>query len=296
MDARAVRTDDGVTLTWRAPDDRRVAGYVVSRAATTRTWGIDWKQITPKPIAGTSFADRSHPERGEAYVYLIRSIDEKGAESFEPAIARTQPPVPLGLVATHNAAGRIEVAWNRSPAADVVGYNLYRAPVTGGGLYGFRPIKGVGEFTKINDAPVRDTRFIDPEKPAKGEMGWAFEPRAYRVRAVNWLGVESGPSPWVVTVPAAVTGIRARRRDDGAVVVSWKKDPNPNVVGYVVYRMDNWRNDLVTRVNAVPTTATVLVDRAGRPTGERQRYWVVAVDRFGQEGPSGTGPWSFNRP
>ena len=33
----------------------------------------------------------------------------------------------------------------------------------------------------------------------------------------------------------------------------------------------------------------------GRPTGERQRYWVVAVDRFGQEGPSGTGAWSFNR-
>jgi hypothetical protein len=77
--------------------------------------------------------------------------------------------------------------------------------------------------------------------------------------------------------------------------VRWERDPRPEVAGYVVYRMDNWRNELAVRLTEAPINGTEFVDPHGRPTGERQRYWVVAVDLFGQEGPSGTGAWSFNR-
>jgi len=282
-------------LAWEPARDERVVGYVVYRAAAERTWGAAFEKVTRTPLTGTTFTDPAELADGHVVTYLVRSVDAKGKESFEAAIARTQPPVPVHVVATHREDGLVRVTWEKAKVTDVVGYHVYRAPVTVGGLYGNRPLKDLGTFTRITTKPVRGTTFLDRKKPERGEKGWAFVPRAYCVRAVNGLGVESGPSPWVVTLPAAVQRIRVRRRTDGAVVVRWDKDSNPDVVGYVVYRQDNWRNDLVTRLNAVPVTGTLLVDPDGRPTGERQRYWVVAVDAHGQEGPSGTGAWSFNR-
>ncbi len=294
--AGATAARDGVLVEWRAPSIGRVGGYLVSRADAEATWGVRFEPLNDgKPVTETRFLDRSPLAAGKVATYLIRSVSADGRTSVDPAVAVTRPPIPLGLVAIHGADRRARLTWEGSQAADVVGHNVYRAAVTAGPFDGGKPVDGLGDFEKLTAEPVRATEFTDPEPAGVGTGGWVLAPRAYLVKAVSSLGIESGPSAWVLTVPDCPKRIEARRRSDGSAVVRWERNPRPEVVGYHVYRMDNWRLESPVRLTEAPIAGTEFVDPDGRPTGERQRYWVTAVDGFGQEGPSGTGAWSFHR-
>lgn len=293
--ATAVATPQGVLLRWTPAGDQRVTGYRIERMAGDLSWGSRSESLTERPVKEASFLDKAPLPDGQAALYLVRSANATGDLSPEPSMARTAPPVTVGVVATWNAERKARLTWDKNAAPDTAGYNVYRAPVTAGEFDGDSPVRELGRFEKVNLKPVKDASFVDPEPATAGHSGWVFAPRAYAVRAVNTRGVEGGLSAWAFTLPDCPKRIETRRRADGSVVVRWEKDPNPEVVGYVVYRMDNYRNERVTRINESPVSGTMLLDPDGRPTGERQRYWVVAVDRFGQEGPSGTGAWSFNR-
>lgn len=307
--AIATATAEGIRVTWQPAVDKRVTGYRVSRADAGLPLGAKFTPLTEKSVTKPEFVDTTRLPAGQPAIYAIESVTAAGERSAGRSMARTVPPVVIGVVAMWSADKKARVTWDKSAAGDVVGYNVYRSAVRPGPLYSDNPFAGgFSEFVKVNADPVKDCQFLDSaaaeDKLPDGQplpAGWALAPRAYRVCAVNSLGLESGPGPWSVTLPRTVQRIEAQRRDDGSVVVRWTKDPSPDVVGYAIYRQDNWANRWATRVNAAPVTEATFIDPAdgvpygAQPMGERQRYWVVAVDRFGQEGPSGTGAWSFNR-
>src|SRR5207249_1212280 len=132
-----------------------------------------------------------------------------------------------------------------------------------------------GPFTRLTKEPLKDMAFtdtqLDLEKAAVVEGQPTYQHRfaasqldangkpyrfgvyAYRIRAVNVLGVESGPSPYFLTVPSAPQWLFAR--EEGAKChLKWSANAEKGLKGYRVYRMEgpriNGPGQKVTRLTA----------------------------------------------
>jgi len=166
------------------------------------------------------------------------------------------------------------------------------------------------DFVKLTDKPATTNSFTDssvdlskagptglpqaaPDKSiAQDGKPYKFAVYAYRVTAVNKLGVESGPSPYYLTVPGPVSDLKSRERK-GETDLRWSVNKEKDVVGYRVYRMEGRFNDAaVTLLTAEPLKATTFTDKiANSPNDDAKRYYVVAVDGLGQEGIVGSPTW-----
>jgi hypothetical protein len=175
-------------------------------------------------------------------------------------------------------------------------------------------IRRIGAFTRLTSQLQKEATFvdgaIDMNKPlmVEGEpldersisredfdpsgRAYPFAVYAYRVRAVNHLGVVGGASPAVLTIPSSPQHVFAK--EDGTTChVKWAANREKNIKGYRVYRMDGrFNNEPITRQTADPISATMFSDpAAGKQT---RRYYVVAVDALGQEGFPSSPVW-FDR-
>ena len=175
-------------------------------------------------------------------------------------------------------------------------------------------IREIGPFKRISGPPVRQPRFVDKSvdlaagQPAakltdpllsrdlekhrnpKGKP-YAWATYAYRIRAVNRLGVVGGDSPWFLTVPGPVTGVFARERGS-QIDLKWRPHPARGIVGYNIYRKQHrWNSSPIDRLNARPIAARAFTDaKAGQKT---HRYFIAAVDALGQEGLISSPVWSY---
>jgi len=87
------------------------------------------------------------------------------------------------------------------------------------------------------------------------------------------------------TPPATPTGLTAAAADPGAVVLSWSPNGEPDLAGYLVFRLNADGNPV--QLNAVPMTGTTYAD-AGLEPGRTYRYVIVAVDDSGNASPRAT--------
>ena len=189
-------------------------------------------------------------------------------------------------------------------------------------------IKAIGKFERITKEPLKpwwvgkttagttywslDDKGIDLTKPTTvtGEPTWTapfakeqidpagkpyrFGVYAYRVIALNKLGVESGPSAWALTIPSAVENVFAK--EEGTKChLKWRAlSFGPK---YRVYRMDgprvNGPGQKVVRVTEKPIDVATFTDETkGTDT---KRYWIVAVDKLGQEGIPSAPAWGWRQ-
>ncbi|GBD37434.1 hypothetical protein HRbin36_02565 [bacterium HR36] len=241
------------------------------------------------------------------------------AEQLESNKARTQPRIVEDVVVSVLGPQEVELTWSPPPGAeDVIGYHVERAvvevlsddqlvrlkksvsplPTTSVGA-----VRRIGAFQRLTEKPIAATRFVDRVdlgKPANiaGQPVWErrfykeeLDPDgkpypwavyAYRVRAVNALGVASGPSPYFLTIPSAPQWVFSRERN-GQCDLKWAQNPEKALRGYRVYRIDSrFGAPPVSRLTAEPIAETSFTDpAAGKPT---RRYHIVAVDVLGQEG------------
>jgi hypothetical protein len=245
--------------------------------------------------------------------------------------ARARPPLVDGLVASVLTGQQVQLTWQPSTGADVVGYQVERAAVevlTEDQLLRLRTdtrplpepsvggIRAIGPFQRLTKAAIPETmfddttidltrlavidtqpifwqRFADEEVTGDGKK-YRFAVYAYRVRAVNRQGLESGPSPYVLTIPSAVQYLFSKEAGVDCQL-KWQKNPEAGIKGYRVYRMESPRingpGQKVTRVTAEPIAKTTFIDRGiGK---EQRRYWVVAVDALGQEGQPSAPTWHY---
>jgi hypothetical protein len=128
-------------------------------------------------------------------------------------------------------------------------------------------------------------------KEAFDEAGkpYAFGVYAYRVRAVNALGVAGGPSETALTIPSAPRNVLCREEGPTAHV-KWAGNPEKGLQGYRVYRMDGrFDKEPVSRLTPDPIRDATISDReAGKKS---RRYYVIAVDALGQEGFPSSPAW-----
>jgi hypothetical protein len=299
-----VTTDIGgkATLTWKASKDANA--YAIYRTSKELPWEANFEYVTT--TNETKYVDRGLDDE-KVYVYTVRSFTPPVGEGLPSQRARTQPRVLPQPVVSVLAKNKIEVNWQPHPAADVVGYNLYRGVVTVRTVAEGTPgawkdndpkydesqivqVRDITDLKKLNDKPLTATSFTDAvDLTAKGpESGdYRYAVYAYVVRAVNKLGTESGPSPYALTIPAEPADVLCREHGEVAEL-KWDAAAEKGTVGYHVYKLSGtWK---IVRITEKPITKTTLRHTVGK---NDTRFWVVTVDALGQEGQPSSPTW-FN--
>ncbi len=260
------------------------------RAEGEQPWKLAWAEIEPK-FTGT-FRDEK-VERGRVYWYRLKVGERLSAP------LRAQPAVPACPLVVLRNEKETEVSWAVNSEKDVIGYNVYRArvrvlSVSGGQV---SRLGGAEAFMKLNAEPISEPRFTDKtvDLAAPEPSGAIHALWAYHVRAVNRLGVESGPSAFALTIPEQMDApeVAAAEPETGKVTLKWAKHPSPSVVGYNVYRIAA-TYEKPKRLNAEPVKETGFADES-LPGDAMRRYCVLAVDAFGQEGIGSAEVWAFRR-
>ncbi|MDD4889073.1 MAG: HEAT repeat domain-containing protein [Phycisphaerae bacterium] len=217
--------------------------------------------------------------------------------------SHSSPGIPSDVVASVRRDGSVDVSWTND--SDFGIFDVYAATVEVGTKMHHREVfKKVGEFVKLNKEPVKAKSFADTRKLAEANGLFSHEIRAYYVKelTVSTRSIpegkvyESGPSATVLTLTSSTPRVSAVEQPDGTTLVKWDANPEKDIRGYAVYRMDEFRTTLAVRLNPVPVVGTQYVDRCESPRAERRRYYVVAVDALNQEGIPSTGAWAFGRP
>ncbi len=293
-----------VALAWPPSKSKKVASYNVYRAKAATSWNAQFEKIANTKDA--AYNDDT-VAAGEIHFYRVTLINQAGRESRPSRLARTQPRIPAAPIVSVMATDRVEIDWAKHTATDVIGYNLYRGTVHVDTVRRGQPkawsdndpeynapvvvaINDITDLRKLNDDPLTATRFVDSKidltkRPASSK-NYKYAVHAYIVRAVNSLGVESGPSPYGLTIPAAPEQVMLRERGQSAEL-RWQPSPEKGVVGYRIYKLGKSHWEIV-RLTDKPISDTTFSHEAG---GGTTRYWVVPIDRFGQEGEPSSPVW-----
>jgi hypothetical protein len=291
-----------VSLKWTASSSPDVKEYGIYRAEPSLPWLAGFKRIGA--TAGTRFEDKQI-SAGRAYFYTVKAIATDGAESDASLRARAEPRVLLQPIVSVLATNRVEINWAAHPAKDVAGYNLYRGTVSVKTVKKGEPaawkdndpeysepalvkVTDITKITKLNAAPMQSTTFsdnVDLTRRGVEAADYKYAVYAYIVRAVNKLGVESGPSPYALTIPSEPGNFLCR--EDGQMAqLKWDANAEKGIAGYRIYKLKGtWE---ILPITPEPLRETRFAHKAGR---NATRYWVVAVDALGQEGQPSSPAW-----
>jgi uncharacterized protein len=221
--------------------------------------------------------------------YAIRYVNAAGQRAafsnfllIEPAARIAQPPtlVSTGKEISENA---ITISW-QPPAANIdgstpvnlLGYNVYRAGESQTEI----------SQTPLNSTLVSGTEYVD--------TSFSFgEDYRYVVRSVS-LGTEGAQveslnsnslsvSPRDIFAPSAPQKLSIVAAP-GRVSIFFPANPEPDIVGYYVYRSTDpdLAKDSWTKLNQALLTRTTFQDENVEP-GRRYYYYLIAVDRAGNK-------------
>jgi hypothetical protein len=330
-DVTVTTTASAATVRWQPSPSPGVTAYVIQRGTGEHPWQVDYQVIGRSNRDTTHFEDRDL-KSGTIYHYFVQALSSEklSADSLK---VRTQPRVVEDMVVSVLSAKEVALTWMPPLEKDVIGYHIERAAVEVFSedqvvrLKKDTPplaepsvgaVKAIGPFRRLTTAPVKEIRFTDTDvdltKPPTVEKDPVYSHRfradqldaagkpyrlgvfAYRIRAVNALGVESGPSPYFLTLPSAPQWLFSREEGEQCHL-KWQPNLEQRLHGYRVYRMEgpkiNGPGQPVTRLTAETIEATRYTDsKAGKET---RRYWVVTVDALGQEGLPSAPTWHYRQ-
>lgn len=269
----------------------------------------------------------------EQQIWTYRYAEAK--ESARPAVTKVpaQPRIVEDAVVSVISAKEVRLTWKPPAGKNSVVYHVERAPAE---VYSedqilrlkkdtaplaepsVGAVKAIGPFVRLTKAPLKEAAFTDDaldltkleplseraetvrkfqadQLDAAGKP-YRFAVFAYRIRAVNSLGVESGPSPYFLTIPGSPQHIFSKE-DGDKCQIKWAANAEQHLRGYRVYRMEgpkvNGPGQPVTRLTAEPIAENRLTDEAA--SRDTKRYWVVAVDALGQEGFPSAPTWHYRQ-
>ena len=241
--------------------------------------------------------------RDRPVMYRVRIENALGRDAGSSrdavAVAGEAPGPVTGLAVTTGASG-MQLTWQAAPPGSgaVRVEAITEAPGTQAPpAFGQAPVRAAPVARLLQVPPSRKDPggAVDPA-PAVGSR---ISYRVYRQREVNVAGATlqiRGETATVTVVrsadlfpPAAPQGLLAvsfqAGDGSGAVSLSWDPNPEPDVVGYQVYRAIG--SGEMTRVTPAPVSGVTYQDSAagGVTPGMHARYAVTAVDRNGNESP-----------
>ncbi len=317
-DVSVTSLESSAIVSWKPSVAKGVRGYAVYRGTGASPWRVDYKKVAT--VRDSPFRDDGLPP-GLIHYYFVTAFQE-GKDGAASAKVRTQPRTVEGLVVSMISPTEARLTWPAPAANDIAGYHIERAvvevlsedqilrlkmdtppldePSVGA-------VRAIGPFQRLTKTPIKENRFadttIDLRKPAVDAAEpnqvsrfrpdqldadgkpYRFAVYAYRVIAVNRLGVESGAGPYALTIPSSPQWLFSKEEGE-TCHLKWAANPEEKLRGYRIYRMESPRingpGQKVTRVTADPVAEPRYSDAAaGKVT---RRYWIVAVDALGQEG------------
>jgi hypothetical protein len=309
-------TANAATLVWEPSASSGVTNYVIYRGTGEQPWMVSYERVASVDAGQRQYRDAGL-QRGVVYYYAVRAAADERLS--EPSVkVRTQPPIVEDAVVSVLSQSQVQLSWAPPKAGDIAGYYVERADVevwTEDQLKRLKSrieppaepavgaIRRIGPFERVSTDLLKGTFFgdsVDLAKPRpvqgptllerdlsdehldRNGKSYRFAVFAYRIRAVNALGVESGPSPCFLTIPSAPRWVFAQ--EDGTTCrLKWTANPQRNLKGYRIYRLDGrWDKDPISRLTEEPIDELTFSD----PTAgaDSRRYHVVAVDALGQEG------------
>ena len=180
----ATATHDQVALTWDAPNDDSITGYVILRRNRDTDAEGEFTELVPDTgSAATSYTDESVAAE-TPYTYRIKAINEHGVSERSrwlhidtPAVPVPAEPTGLSATATHD---QVELTWDAPGDDSITGYVILRRN---------RDTDAEGEFTElVSDTGSADTTYTDDTVSSE-------TPYTYRIKAINEHGV-SERSRW----------------------------------------------------------------------------------------------------
>lgn len=170
---RGVRTEGregAITISWD-PTPSPVEGLTYDLFRRGPGEG-EFTRLNRDPLTGERYTD-TEVSREKEYCYRVRPVFRVGvvvtegdlsSEACAVTVDRTPPPAPSGLLLVYGRKG-YRLSWLPVEVDDLAGYNVYRSV-------------GGGPFLKMNDTPLRGTRYKDDEV----EPGRTY---SYRVTTVD---------------------------------------------------------------------------------------------------------------
>ena len=263
-------TGGTVALSWNANVEPDVIGYTVLRSQSDVG---PYTAVNAVPVVGTTYTDGGLTN-GVTYYYRVTALD--GTNTSAPSntasatpVDRVPPAAPTGVAAADRPSdqgGVVVVSWAANTDADLAGYHVYRAAMSG------------GVFTRVNPALITAASYTD----AGLVNGTTYY---YVVRAQDTSGNESAdsvevsvaPVDNIAPLPPTALAVSDHPADQGgALDLAWTASASTNVAGYHVYRSLTSGTGYV-RLTTAPLAGSTFTD-TGLTDGIAYFYVVRAVD------------------
>lgn len=271
-------------MKWRE-EEARYYGVNVYRSTGTNP---EWSKVNPTPIvqseseegpkAEIMFEDDSLKE-GTIYHYRLAGLDFFGEEtalttSREIRVGDlTPPPPPMNPEKTVKMLN-VSISWDTQSVSDLAGFHIYRSN------------KSDGPFVRVSNIliPKTDTLYMDPVP----QPDFYY----YYVAAVDNAGNESNSFTLLAEVqdvipPLPPSQLKARS-DTGKVILSWKANAEPDIMGYHIFRaISETSNSQFVLINSEPLADTTYTQVFAKNASNKFLFQVIAVDTsFNRSEPS----------
>ena len=200
-------------------------------------------------------------------VFLSFTCAREHTNPLDPASGGVRPPT--GVTA-RGEVGQIRLEWGLSTDPDVAGYAVYRADTPDGD---YTMVAGLNSTITTGESAFYDTEI---------EQGETYY---YRIASVSRTGAVSAQSAYVYASEEGIPppqGISAYGRV-GEVYLVWYSDPDPDLVGYAVYRADRPDGEyiMIPGISPTITTGKTVFYDTGLEQGKTYYYRIASVSRTG---------------
>jgi len=256
-----------INLSW-TDNSNNETGFKLERSPTGT--GNTWSQI---PNASTVITGTTYSNTGltanTVYYYRVRATSANGDSTYSnianATTLTTAPAAPSGLTAAATSSSTISISW--TDVANETGYYVERK--TGPS----------GTYAVI--------RTLSANAAGIGDSGLAANTiYYYRVRAYNASGNSaysneaSATTPSIVSIPAAPTGLVARRVATNRITLAWQ-DRSNNETAFYIYRSLNILGPFTTEIGTTGANITTYTDSTGLVSGRTYYYMVKARNNAG---------------
>ncbi len=288
VDLQAIPREGWLRLEWKTPKENtdktpltNLASFQILRSEGSlvgdecKGCGGKAKVIYEMKVAPENFApgkkisifvEDQQPRR--VYVYEVVSVNRRGhpsAPSNPVTVYWDHPPRAPTVVRAERGDKRVDLSWE--PIEGATGYNVYRR------------MEAEGEFplNPLNREPVKEDRYAD--LTVHNDIKYYYSVRS--VRRVVKTDVEGKGSPGIPVMPmklippSAPVELVAIPLKEG-IELNWKKNPEPDILGYNVYRRKLGETEF-KKLNESPLPGQTYLDTKVE-LGQNYEYAVTAVD------------------
>jgi uncharacterized protein len=266
-----------VKMKWKVEEQRFYAVNIYRYSANKI-----WKLVNKIPVMISGFKDSvgrlQYPKNffiddslhPGFYTYQLAGLDffgkeTKRSESFKVEVKDLiPPPLPQGLKDSISNMN-VTLKWTIIKSGDIAGINIYRS------------IKSAGPFLKLNSSLLPPATTFYKDKVEKAG------PYYYYVSSVDAAGNESKSDPifsevYDIIPPAQPLGLTAKA-DTNKIYLSWQKNKEGDVAGYLIYRTINKNNNNnFALLNASPVKETSFRDNLPKNARNNFLYKIIAID------------------